>query len=140
MDILLLRSELITREILDILCQLSDTKKVTINNAKLIIARQLEAGHFTYVGYLDGIPIAIGSIIISERFIHNNGRVALLEDIAIHKDYHSMGYGKQLLKHLIKIAKKNKCYKVILDCSDENMGFYIKCGMQRWHNQMRIDL
>ena len=37
-----------------------------------------------------------------------------------------MGY--YLVTSLTKVAQENDCYKVILDCSPENVGFYEKCG------------
>ncbi len=141
MDVLLLRPEMVTRETLDILCQLSTTRGLTISDAKLIVERQIKNNHFTYVLYIDQIPIGIGSLIISERLIHDGKKVGIIEDVAIHKNYHGQGYGRTLVKRLIKEAKKNKCRKVTLDCSDENILFYEKAaGMHRWHNQMRIDL
>lgn len=140
MEIIQLKPDQVTRGILNILLQLNDTRRLTISAAKLIIERQLKKDHFTYVMYNEGVPVGIGSIILSERLIHNGSFVAEIEDVAIHKDYHGLGYGKLLVKHLIKVARKAGAYKCILCCADENIGFYIKVGMTRHHNQMRIDL
>lgn len=130
----------ITREILDLLCQLADTSKLDIKIAQVIAFVQEQMGHFTLVGYEAKTPIAIGSIIITNRFIHNSGRIGHIEDVAVRKDLHGKGYGKQLIKRLVKIAKDSGCYKVILDCSDNNIPFYEKCGFKRSQNQLRMDL
>ena len=140
MEIIQLKPEQITRGILNLLLQLNDTRRLTISGAKLIIERQIKRDHFTYVMYDEGVPVGIGSIILSERLIHNGAIVAEIEDVSVHKDFHGRGYGKLLVKHLIKVAKKSGAYKCILCCSDENIGFYLRVGMSRYHNQMRIDL
>jgi glucosamine-phosphate N-acetyltransferase len=139
MEILLLQPGQLTRKILSILNQLGDTQQLTLSEARLIVERQMKANHFTYVGYVEGNPVAIASIIISEKLIRNGGIAGMIEDVAVKKDEHGKGYGKVIINHLKKIAKKHKCYKAILACSDNNIGFYIKCGMEKFHNQMRVD-
>jgi len=39
----------------------------------------------------------------------------------------------------IMYGKVNKCYKVILGCSDKNVGFYEKIGFSVNDNLMRFD-
>jgi glucosamine-phosphate N-acetyltransferase len=140
MEILQLKPPQVTRAILDLLCQLGNTRSLTISDAQLIIENQINRNHLTYVLYKDGIPLGIGSIIISERLIRNGGIVGQIEDVAIHKDHHNLGYGRMMIKHLVKTAKKNGAYKVILDCSAENVNFYQRCGLMCYHTQMRLDL
>lgn len=72
--------------------------------------------------------IGTGSILIEQKFIHSFGRVGHIEDIVISNDYRGQGLGKILIKYLIDLARKNTCYKVILNCSEENTKFYEKCG------------
>lgn len=139
MEIVPLTKENLTREVLDILEQLAPTKNLTLRKAKKILERQNSANHFTFICVEDFRVVGVGSIIITERFLHDGKRVAHFEDIAISKDYHGCGYGKKLVQHLKKVAKKYKCRKAILDCNEENIPFYEKCGMKRWHNQMRMN-
>jgi glucosamine-phosphate N-acetyltransferase len=40
------------------------------------------------------------------------------------------------MEHLIDCAREEKCYKVILNCSDDNKKFYKKCLMDHKGNQM----
>ena len=53
---------------------------------------------------------------------------AHIEDVVVDNMYRGNRTGKLLIEELIKIAKHYKCYKVILDCSKENVPFYEKCG------------
>jgi glucosamine-phosphate N-acetyltransferase len=80
--------------------------------------------------------VASGTIILEPKFIHNNGRVAHIEDVVVDKHKHGLGIGKKLLDSLVNIAKNNGCYKVILNCSNKNIGFYEKLGFVQKEIQM----
>src|SRR4029079_1269714 len=43
-------------------------------------------------------------------------------------------------EELIKIARENECYKVILDCNEKVMEFYEKMGFRKHAIMMRIDI
>ena len=65
------------------------------------------------------------------RSIHNLGIVGHIEDIAVSKDQQGKKLGLRIIQALDYIAAKVGCYKSILDCSDANEGFYVKCGFRR---------
>ena len=71
---------------------------------------------------------ACGSIFIEKKFIHNLGSVGHIEDIVVNKNHRKKGLGKMIINKLTEYAKEQKCYKVILDCAEENVKFYEKCG------------
>ena len=66
------------------------------------------------------------------------GKVGHIEDVVIDEKYKGNGLGKDIVFYATSIAKKNGCYKVILDCSDDNIGFYIKSGYIKKGNQMAL--
>tara|TARA_B110000285_G_C15109039_1_gene609888 strand:+ start:178 stop:651 length:474 start_codon:yes stop_codon:yes gene_type:complete len=72
----------------------------------------------------------VGTItsLIEHKIIHNMGFVCHIEDVVVDEKYRGYGLGKLLLESAIQYAKENKCYKTILDCSDNNVGFYEKNG------------
>ncbi len=72
----------------------------------------------------------IGSvtIIIEEKLIHNMGKVCHIEDVVIDKKSRGKGYGKKLVQYCVDLATTIGCYKCILNCSEENVKFYEKCG------------
>ena len=43
---------------------------------------------------------------------------------------------RRLIEHLVAVAKERGCYKIILDCSEENAAFYSKAGFRRKEVQM----
>jgi glucosamine-phosphate N-acetyltransferase len=42
----------------------------------------------------------------------------------------------RLIDALVRVAKQQGCYKVILDCTEHNVLFYEKCGLSRKEVQM----
>lgn len=74
------------------------------------------------------------TILIERKLIHNFGKVAHIEDVVVDTSMRGYGMGRKLLE----IAEKecSGCYKIILDCSDENTPFYEKCGYTRKGNEM----
>lgn len=82
--------------------------------------------------------IGTGTIIYEQKFIHNGGIVAHLEDIIIKKEFTGKGYGKSFLEHLTKCSKKYGCYKTILYCDKNTQEFYEKCGFCKKNIGMEI--
>ena len=73
--------------------------------------------------------IGAGTIFKLEK-LHNNP-VGQIEDVIISEKYRGFGLGKNIIKELVKIGIEDfKCYKVILNCLDKNIGFYEKSGSE----------
>ncbi|OJJ55980.1 hypothetical protein ASPSYDRAFT_33990 [Aspergillus sydowii CBS 593.65] len=75
--------------------------------------------------------VATGSLIVERKFIHSLGMVGHIEDIAVEKGQQGKKLGLRVIQALDFVAEKVGCYKTILDCSEANEGFYIKCGFKR---------
>ena len=71
------------------------------------------------------------TILLTTLSIHNLGLVGHIEDIAVAKDQQGKKLGLKIIQALDFIAAKVGCYKSILDCSEANEGFYVKCGFKR---------
>lgn len=82
----------------------------------------------------NGVLLATGTIIYEHKFIGNVCIYAHIEDVCVRATHRRQGLGKQLIQHLISQARH--CYKITLDCADENMKFYESCGLERRGNQM----
>jgi glucosamine-phosphate N-acetyltransferase len=82
--------------------------------------------------------IGTGTIIYEYKFIFNISCLAHIEDVCIKKEYRNKGLGIFLINELIKFAELKKCYKITLDCSDLNIGFYKKCKFEKRGNQMSM--
>jgi len=84
--------------------------------------------------------IGTATLLIEQKFIHNGGKVGHIEDVVTRKGYEGKGIGKKVIEELIKIARENECYKVILDCNEKVMEFYEKMGFRKHAIMMRIDI
>ena len=91
------------------------------------------------VGKLASI-LATSSVLIENKFLHCGSKVGHIEDVVVCNDARGAGLGQKIVQHCIDYARDAGCYKVILDCSNDNVPFYINCGMYLSENCMRIDL
>ncbi len=83
--------------------------------------------------------VGTATLIIEQKFIHNGGKAGHIEDVVTRKGYEGKGIGKEIMKELIKIAKENGCYKIILDCDEKVINFYEKIGFRKHSIMMRIN-
>ncbi|GKZ19311.1 glucosamine-phosphate N-acetyltransferase-like protein [Aspergillus brasiliensis] len=75
--------------------------------------------------------VGTGSLIVERKFIHELGLVGHIEDIAVEKNQQGKKLGLRIIQALDYVAAQVGCYKSILDCSEANEGFYLKCGFKR---------
>ncbi|KAL2368619.1 glucosamine-phosphate N-acetyltransferase [Blastomyces gilchristii SLH14081] len=78
-----------------------------------------------------GRVVSTGSLIVERKFIHSLGMVGHVEDIAVEMGQQGKKLGLRMIQALDYVAQKVGCYKSILDCSEANEGFYLKCGFKR---------
>lgn len=83
--------------------------------------------------------IGSATLLIEQKFIHNGGKAGHIEDVVTRKGYEGKGIGREILKELIKIAKDNECYKIILDCDEKLVKFYEKLGFKKHSIMMRFN-
>jgi glucosamine-phosphate N-acetyltransferase len=81
--------------------------------------------------------VGTGAVIVEKKFIRDLGSVGHIEDIAVAKDQQGKKLGLRIIQALDQLAKSVGCYKCILDCSEQNEGFYVKCGYKRAGVQMQ---
>ena len=105
-----------------------------------IINNLCDEHHQIYVIKDKNQPNIVGSasIFIEQKIIHDLGKVAHVEDVIVHNDCRGNGLGKMLVNKCIEHAKQQQCYKIILNCSNENIPFYEKCGFNKKENEMTM--
>ena len=126
------------KKYVDLLSQLSivDSKDDITFEKFISYIGTLHNKHMIYVIENNNSIISTITIIIEDKIIHNMGRVMHIEDVIVDKNYRGEGLGKMLLQYAIDIAEKEKCYKIILNCSEETRGFYEKCDFIKKNVQM----
>ena len=88
-----------------------------------------------YVCYNDSGLVGTATLIYEPKILRGLGIVGHIEDVVVSDTYRGQGIASSLLQHLVGLAEQ-RCYKVILDCSPENEGFYRRNGFQLHGKEM----
>ncbi|KAL1406056.1 Glucosamine-phosphate N-acetyltransferase-like protein [Vanrija albida] len=80
--------------------------------------------------------VACGTVFVERKFTRSGGLVAHIEDIAVSKKMQGRKLGLLIIKTLEELGRQAGCYKVILDCSKDNIPFYEKCGFKHKEYEM----
>lgn len=125
---------------LESLDSLRKASNLNAGKAKQIYSKiKSNPNHVIFVAVLDGRVVGSTTMIIEPKFIHDGGRVGHIEDVVVAKEHQGKGIGEKLVNALLDYAKKNNCYKTILDCRDDVKPFYEKIGFKKEANCMRFD-
>lgn len=80
--------------------------------------------------------IASATLMVEVKFIRDCGRCGHIEDVVVDSSYRGLRLGARVVEALAGAAREAGCYKIILDCSEDNVAFYEKCGLTRKAVQM----
>jgi glucosamine-phosphate N-acetyltransferase len=86
----------------------------------------------------DNTIIGTGTLLIERKMTYGGCSMGHIENILIDKNYRSNCYGEKIVKELLEIANKKKCYRVDLNCSSELERFYSKNNLEKKHICMNI--
>jgi GNAT superfamily N-acetyltransferase len=81
--------------------------------------------------------VSIATVIPECKFLHNCSTILHVEDVCTQVEYRRLGYSRAIFEEVYRIAKEKEAYKVILDCSDDNVEFYKSLGFFKYENCMR---
>lgn len=125
----------------DTLGNLREVGNLSLEEAeKILFDINSQNGHIYIAQKNDGEIIGSTTLLVEQKFIRGGGKVGHIEDVATRKGYEKMGIGSAVVKKAIETAKGMGCYKVILDCADDNIPFYERLGFYRHENGIRLDL
>lgn len=91
------------------------------------------------VAEVDNKVMGVAALITVSKILRSGSRMGLIEDVAVDPEARGLGLGKLLIEELKLLAVEAGCYKVVLNCSDQNVPFYEKCDFYQAENQMRWD-
>jgi len=75
---------------------------------------------------------------VEPKFHNNYANMGHIEDVVIFPEYRDCGYGKEMIKFAVKEASTLNCYKIVLNCNENNVPFYKKCGFKEKGKEMNI--
>lgn len=88
---------------------------------------------YTFVGFMDNKLVATYTITIEHKLIHNYGKVAHGEDLAVSKEYKGRGLAIRMMEYGIEFCKEMGVYKLLTDCSEDMVDTYNKYLGTRTH-------
>jgi len=100
----------------------------------------LNENHQIYVIEEQNIIIGTITILFEHKLIHTMGIVCHIEDLVIDSNFRGCKLSKLLIDKAIELSKQYGCYKLILNCNDNNVIVYEKCGFINNGNLMTMYL
>jgi N-acetylglutamate synthase-like GNAT family acetyltransferase len=88
-----------------------------------------------YVLNVGNDVVATAKLIIESKAYDS---VAHIEDVVTLSDSRRRGHASCLVKHLVKLAKEQKVYKIVLSCTNDLEKFYESCGFKKSGISMTI--
>ena len=126
----------------ELLSQLSDTFSDYTQHQfdTFIMYLRTTQTHKIWCVYYDDEMIGIVTTLLEPKIIHSFGYVVHVEDFVIHKKWRGCGFGRKVMDKIKEYAQSAHAYKIILNCNEENIGFYEKCGYMHKNNEMSLYL
>ncbi|MEM3065214.1 MAG: GNAT family N-acetyltransferase [Candidatus Nitrosotenuis sp.] len=124
-------------ESLDSLRKASDLDR---QKAKSILKKLSQnPDHVIFVAVEGDRVVGSTTLLVEQKFIHGGGKVGHIEDVVVDARHQGKGIGEMLIKYVLDYAKRQGCYKTILDCDDNVKPFYEKLGFEHHSNGMRYN-
>lgn len=122
---------------LRLLSQLTTTGEVTeqLFKQRYQLIHAKEDYHIIIICHEDQV-VGTATLVIEYKFIHQCSQVGHIEDVVVDQSYRGYRLGYYLMEYLTNVAKQYQCYKLVLDCTIQNIPFYEKCGYQKKEVQM----
>lgn len=122
------------------LANLIPDKKASYSQTVRAYYRTKKQDSYTYVAVdsTDGQIVGTTKLLVEQKFIRSLALAGHIEDVATRKGYEGQGIASQLIIVALQKAKALGCYKVILDCRKELIGFYGKFGFKEAEVEMKI--
>lgn len=121
--------------IIEMLNELSPMKDVEESKADINLRAILEQilsneDYMVVVAEAEGEIVSTATLLIQRNFTHGGRPYGHIENVVTDSKYRGSSIGKKVVEHLVELASSMNCYKVILNCSNENVGFYKRCGFE----------
>jgi glucosamine-phosphate N-acetyltransferase len=122
---------------LQLLTQLTQVGNITPKEFSNIFGK-IQSQIWVFEDNVTNKIVASASIFLEQKFIHDGGIVAHLEDVVVDQYYRGAQLGKKLIDNVVEIAKNSGAYKIIADCKPELISFYSKNGFEKRGEQIAI--
>lgn len=112
---------------------------LTVERALNIYRIPVEKKIFVTVDKNTGNVIGTATLISEQKLIHNGMKVGHIEDVAARLGYERLGAASLAVNAALKYANSVNCKRLVLGCSEGNVGFHEKLGFNRHGVAMRYE-
>lgn len=85
-----------------------------------------------------GQIVGCATLLVELKFLRGGRCMGHIEDVVVAKSHRGHHLGQRLVNALVAEARLRECYKVILDCSKENIPFYCKLGFAEHQHHLAL--
>lgn len=115
-------------------------RKISFDQFESHFKKVVDKKNLVYVVEANEIIVGCGTILVEHKFHNGFCTCAHLEDIAVSPSFRNKKIGSMILDFLTTIAIQNKCFKITLAASLENISFYQKNGFKERGRVMEMFL
>mmetsp|Transcript_31035 Transcript_31035/g.72549 ORF Transcript_31035/g.72549 Transcript_31035/m.72549 type:complete len:178 (-) Transcript_31035:112-645(-) len=106
------------------------------------ILRRMRDSKCYYTVVVEHLPtkkiVAAATLLVEFKLIRGGHLGGHVEDVVVDTAMRGRSLGIKIILALKSVAKDLGCYKLILDCSQDNVKFYERCGMKLKEVQMAV--
>jgi len=114
---------------------LTDYKKLQGTLHRIIA----DDNHHLCVCEHEGKVIGTAVLLVQLNLSHSGQPYGHIENVVIDQAQRGNGVGIKMIEYLTRQARKENCYKIILNCAKHNIPFYKKCNfIETGEVEMRI--
>ena len=101
-------------------------------NQRVVVIERVISGSRTIV--------AAATLFIESKVARRDMRCGHIEDVVVDSGARGLGLGLTVVHLLLEVAVQANCSEVVLNCSEQNVPFYERCGFSRTGACMRLDI
>ena len=122
---------------------ISNEESISVQNATIIFSRILTYPNYhIYVALIRGEIVGTFALLIMDNLAHNGAPSGIVEDVAVKRELHGKGIGKQMEYSIIR-CREAGCYKMTLSSNSIRKRahrFYESLGFKKHGYSFLVDI